>query len=358
MLVLRLDHIHKSFPSAANATLLDVSIEIHGPSSENPGSHMGLVGGNGAGKTTLLRIITGGVGPDSGTVTIPPGTGLGYLEQEAAFTGGRSVLEEALQGRPDLMRERDALESMEAELCLHSPSELLDRYGEAQQRFERAGGYEHEDRARTILETLGFTTDALARSTSTLSGGEKTRLGMCKLLVRSPDLLLLDEPTNHVDLEAIRWLERYLSSYAGAFIVVSHDRAFLDAVCTSIAEIRDATITLYPGGYSSYRALRGAEEERARRICDEQIRRVRLLKREFARRKIWSDRKEREKLGGPGDTGYIGHRAAKMMKRALAARRRMEGTTPRGHGARGDPHRLHGPDRGSHEARYLFDPGG
>jgi ATP-binding cassette subfamily F protein 3 len=323
MVVLRLDHVTKSFPLCPGPILDDVSLELHGPDRDTPPSHTGLVGANGTGKTTLLNIIAGALSPDAGTVHVPRGTRLGYLEQEETFgdhEAGATVLEEAMAGRADLVERRRDLDRMERALAAQPNADLLDRYGNAQFGFDSAGGYELEGRARAILESLGFSSAEADRPAHSLSGGEKTRLRTCSLLVQQPDVLILDEPTNHVDLLAVRWLEEFLRAFPGAFLVVSHDRTFLDAVCTSTIELRDAELHHFRGGYSSYRAQRDAEEERARREYTEQMRRVRMLEREARRRKVWADRKEREKLGGPCDTGFIGHRAAKMMKRSIAAR--------------------------------------
>jgi len=243
---------------------------------------VGLCGPNGAGKTTLLRILAGLDDADGGEVIRPTALTIGYLPQDGLTHAGRTVFAEASDAlRPllDLKAEMHDLEHRLADTAV-SPADheaLLERYSAAQERFRIGDGYSIELRVATILRGLGFTPEDFERQAEHLSGGWQMRLALAKLLLREPGLLLLDEPTNHLDLEARNWLEDYLGRYPHAVILVSHDRYFLDAVVSRIADLSLRTITDYACNYSEYLVQRHERVERlreAKRRQDEEIARV------------------------------------------------------------------------------------
>ncbi len=270
------------------------------------GQRVGLVGPNGSGKTTLLRMIVGDLEPDRGVITRAKGLRCGYLRQEQLVASDRTVYEEAeaafapvlaMQAR---MAELEALISSGDEAIL---KDLMDEYGTMRDRFEAMGGYDSLRDIRRVLSQLGFAESDLARPTCELSGGQKTRLALARLLLSGPDILLLDEPTNHLDLAATEWLEGFLSSFGGALILVSHDRRFLDAVVTSIAEVDREQLTFYRGGFSAYWAERERRVEQAAldtQRRDEEIRRLedfwRRNKAGQNRNMAWSRLKAAERL--------------------------------------------------------------
>src|SRR5436190_1142108 len=243
---------------------------------------VGLCGPNGAGKTTLLKMLAGFDEPDSGFIQKPNALTLGYLPQDGLAHSGRSVRDEAslaLKPLLDLKTEMHDLEARlgDATLPASEHDAMLARYSEVQDRFRLSDGYQIELKVATVLRGLGFETAAQEQLTDHLSGGWQMRLALAKLLLSEPDLLLLDEPTNHLDLEARNWLEEYLVAYPHSVIVVSHDRYFLDAVVTHIADLTLRTITEYHTNYTKYLEQRDAAIERmraAKRAQDEEIQRV------------------------------------------------------------------------------------
>lgn len=241
----------------------------------NAGERWGLVGPNGAGKTTLLRIIMGEETPDEGTVFFARDITVGYLEQETHLAGEKSALQEVMDSATEIKSLEKRITQMEAHISDASEGPafeaLLERYGAAQDRFERLGGYELEARARQILGGLGFPVEDFDKPACEFSGGWQMRIALSKLLLRHPDLLLLDEPTNHLDLESVRWLETFLSSYDGAVLLVSHDRAFMDACVSHIAALENRRLTTYTGNYSSYLKQRedNLEQLKAKRAAQE-----------------------------------------------------------------------------------------
>jgi ATP-binding cassette, subfamily F, member 3 len=234
---------------------------------------IGLVGPNGIGKTTLLLILAGLARPASGEVHIARGATIGYLPQEAekAFAGDDSTIYEEMLGVFAELRAQEAeLRAMEQEMASESFSDdLLERYSRAQERFELAGGYEYDVRIRQVLTGLGFPDDKWDLPLPHLSGGQKTRVLLARLLLEQPDLLILDEPTNHLDVEAIEWLEGALRAWYGAVLLVSHDRFFLDRVVNTIWEMGRDNIEVYRGNYSAYTQQRQARWERRRQEFDD-----------------------------------------------------------------------------------------
>ena len=241
----------------------------------NAGQRWALVGPNGAGKTTLLKIVMGTETPDEGTVSFQKGTTVGYLEQEAKLAGHDTALEEVMASATEIRSLGARISELEAQIANAGAGDglesLLDEYGHAQDRFERLGGYELESRARAILCGLGFPVEDLDKPAEDFSGGWQMRISLSKLLLRHPDLLLLDEPTNHLDLESVKWLEQFLAGYDGAVLLVSHDRAFMDACVSHVAALENRRLTTYTGNYSSYLRQRedNLEQLRAKRAAQE-----------------------------------------------------------------------------------------
>jgi ATP-binding cassette subfamily F protein 3 len=246
---------------------------------------VGLCGPNGAGKTTLLRMMAGLDEPDAGAVLKPAALTVGYLPQDGLNHSGRSVFEEAASAFGQLLAMKDEMHALEARLGDDAvPSaeheQMLARYSDLQERFRFGDGYSIELKTATVLQGLGFTPADFDRRTETFSGGWQMRIALAKLLLGQPNLLLLDEPTNHLDLEARNWLESFLVAYPYAVILVSHDRFFLDAVVTRIADLTLRTLTDYHTNYSGYliehheriQALRKAKREQ-----DEEVGRVKMF---------------------------------------------------------------------------------
>ncbi|MEZ4643082.1 MAG: ABC-F family ATP-binding cassette domain-containing protein [Chloroflexota bacterium] len=220
------------------------------------GGKVGLVGPNGIGKTTLLLILAGQSQPTSGHVTVARGTRIGYLPQESsdAFTGqNHTVYDEMLGAFTALLADEKQLRELEATMAQEKPSEeLLTRYSQLQSAFELAGGYAYQTRIKHVLTGLGFAEADWTMPLTHLSGGQKTRTLLARLLLENPDLLILDEPTNHLDVEAVEWLEGMLKTWDGAVLVVSHDRYFLDRVVNTIWEMSRVGMEIYRGNYSAY----------------------------------------------------------------------------------------------------------
>ena len=241
----------------------------------NAGERWALVGPNGSGKTTLLRIIMGEESPDEGSVSFARDVTVGYLEQEAHLAGEKSALAEVVDSAHEVKEMERRVRELERQISETAPGDeldrLLERYGAAQDRFERLGGYELEARARQILAGLGFPVEDFDKPARDFSGGWQMRISLSKLLLRHPDLLLLDEPTNHLDLESVRWLEQFLAGYDGAVLLVSHDRAFMDACVSHVAAVENRRITTYTANYSGYLRQRedNLEQMRAKRAAQE-----------------------------------------------------------------------------------------
>ena len=214
-----------------------------------------LIGNNGAGKTTLLRIIMNELHADSGQVVLMKDKQIGYLAQYQDVQGHRTVYEELLSTKQYIIDMEERMRSMELEMK-HASGEELDRlmnsYTRLTHEFELENGYAYKSELMGVLNGLGFAEEDFNKQVATLSGGQKTRVALGKLLISKPDILLLDEPTNHLDMESIAWLETYLLNYPGAVFIVSHDRYFLDKVVTKVIEIESGHVRMYSGNYSAY----------------------------------------------------------------------------------------------------------
>ncbi len=246
---------------------------------------VGLCGPNGAGKTTLLKMMAGLDEPDSGAILMPSATTVGYLPQDGLSHSGRTVFDEASTAFADLLAVKAEMHDLEhrlgdAAIPEAEHDEMLHRYSDLQDRFRLRDGYSIELKTATVLQGLGFKQADFNRPTETFSGGWQMRIALAKLLLHQPNLLLLDEPTNHLDLEARNWLEEYLNAYPHAVILVSHDRFFLDAVVTRIADLTLRTLTDYHTNYSGYLAEHHERIEamrKAKREQDEEVARVKMF---------------------------------------------------------------------------------
>jgi len=220
------------------------------------GEKTGLVGVNGAGKSTLFKIITGSLRQDSGDVFISKGLRLGYLDQNSGLESDSTIWEEMLKTFSHLISVENRLKLLEADISKEKDetrlSSMIKEYDRLLERFSREGGYEYNSRIRGVLRGLGFDDAQFDLPVKTLSGGQKTRLALARLLLEEPDLLLLDEPTNHLDITAIEWLEDFLKNYKKSVLVISHDRYFLDTVTTKTIELENCICTTYDGNYSEY----------------------------------------------------------------------------------------------------------
>lgn len=214
-----------------------------------------IVGINGAGKTTLLRIIVGEMQPDSGLVTFSKDRTFGYLAQNGAVDTANTIYEELLSVKQELIDLEQRIRECETAMQSKKGSQLDDlmrQYSNLTHAFEMGGGYAYKSEVVGVLKGLGFAEEEFGKSVSTLSGGQKTRVALGKLLLQKPDLIILDEPTNHLDMNSITWLETYLLNYKGAVIIVSHDRYFLDRIATKVIEIDQTKATVFSGNYSDY----------------------------------------------------------------------------------------------------------
>jgi ATP-binding cassette subfamily F protein 3 len=251
MAVATLQDVHKAF--GPEVVLDQLNLQLH------DGEKVGMVGANGSGKTTILRLITGEMTPDMGRVIRQKGLRIGYLPQEASFSGQRTVLEEMHAGVEDLLKLQEAIHSVSQEMESlarandHSPLQAkMRQYDRLNHEFEIAGGYEYETRIQITLAALGFEPELHHVKTDALSGGQLSRLGLAQVLMLQTDLLLLDEPTNHLDLQATEWLERFFANYRGAAVIISHDRYLLDRVACKIIEVENRRAKVWPGNYSNY----------------------------------------------------------------------------------------------------------
>jgi len=269
--------------------LQGLSWEIHS------GQKIGLVGANGVGKSTLLRLIAGEVAPDSGSLYRLKGLRIGYLAQEPMLDPGRTIWDEVLSADAALLAVEQRMHVLEGSLgdpAVYGDDTRLRRalsaLAQAQAEFERLGGYRHESRAREVLLNLGFSEGDLSLFVSALSGGQKKMLGLAKLLVTPCDLLLLDEPDNHLDLAGKAKLEQFVGAFEGTVVVVSHDRYLLDDMATTIAEIEDGRLTLYPGNYTAYATARQLRLLRQQQMYQAQQKEIARIEAAIARFEYWA----------------------------------------------------------------------
>ena len=276
MILLQVNQLTKYY--GANLILSNISLEI------KDNARIGVVGRNGAGKTTLLKILAGKLPYESGEIIKPKNVSIGYMDQHTGLNSDRTIWDEMMTVFDDLRRTERRLRDLEKEMTIRSSdssiSGLVAEYDRLQIDFQDRGGYQYEADTRSVLHGLGFSEKDYHAKISTLSGGQKTRLALGKLLLSKPDLLLLDEPTNHLDIETLSWLEQYLLSYKGAIVVISHDRYFLDKVVTEIFECEDHKLTRYAGNYSRYLQLKAE-------MYEQNLKRYEAQQEEIARMKAF-----------------------------------------------------------------------
>ena len=316
-MLLQLSSVSKSY--GAQPVLRDVTFQI------NPGEKIGLIGTNGSGKTTLLKILSNTLESDEGTVSRRNGLLTGTLEQIPDFHETTSVLEEALRSFDHLIGAEKELQALEHEIAINAHSdhqELLDRYATLQHEFEHKGGYRFRSMAESAVLGIGFTKNMLARETRALSGGEKNRLALAKLLLSEADLLLLDEPTNHLDIRSIEWLEKFLKDTTKTVVVVSHDRIFLDRVVGRILEVDNCRLNDYTGNYTAY--------------SHERVERLARLEKEWELQKKWIENQE----------DYIRRNLAGQKTKQAKSRRNLLARV----------HRLERPKASSDKVKFKFNP--
>lgn len=252
-MILQCSHICKSF--ATDVVLDDVSFHI------NDNEKAAIVGVNGSGKSTLLKIIVGKSGYDSGDIIIKKEATVGYLAQNQEFESGESIIEEMQTAKPEVKILEKKMHELSDRMNSASGDELdslIRQYDNARHRFEQLDGYSYESEINGVLKGLGFEDNDFTKPISKLSGGQKTRVALAKMLLQAPDLIILDEPTNHLDMNSIHWLEGYLAGYKGAVLIVAHDRYFLDKIVTKVVELRQTHSTVFSGNYSDYSIKRQA----------------------------------------------------------------------------------------------------
>lgn len=246
-MILSCSNISKSF--GTDSVLKHVSFHIE------EREKAAVVGINGAGKSTLLKIIVGELAPDEGSVVIAKGKTLGYLAQHQDLDSGRTIYDELLEMKRPIIEMEERLRTLEINMKRSQGEELeslYQTYSRLSHEFELANGYAWKSEITGVLKGLGFLEEEFSKPVSTLSGGQKTRVSLGKLLLSKPDIILLDEPTNHLDMESIAWLENYLLNYQGTVVIVAHDRYFLDRVVTKVVELDNGSSTVFQGNYSAY----------------------------------------------------------------------------------------------------------
>ncbi|WP_433619919.1 ribosomal protection-like ABC-F family protein [Paenibacillus cellulositrophicus] len=293
----------------AQLVLSDVSFEIR------EGEKAALIGRNGCGKTTMLHLLNGGDKPDQGEISISRGAKLGFLAQIPQAGDGETVYDILLRAFTAplewqrRMRELEALMSGSSASGGKEPEQWLAEYGRLQERFEAAGGYEMEATIDRIAGGLGIPAGQYTRPFASLSGGEKTKIGLASLLLEQPDVLLLDEPTNHLDMAAIEWLEQFLKEYRGTVLTISHDRYFLDKLVTKVVEIEDGEAFTYHTDYSGYQKEKEARLLQQFADYQEQQKKIKKMQESIKQLIEWGNR------SNPPNAGF--HRRAASMQKAL-----------------------------------------
>lgn len=246
-MILSCQNLSKSFGS--DDIIKNVSFQI------NEGDKVAIVGNNGAGKSTLLKMITGELDTDAGTVVFAKDTTIGYLAQYQNMEGNETVYQTVYSSRTDILEMQKNLQKMEEQMTKLTDDALdalLVRYHEMHDVFDHMNGYAYESEVQGVLRGLGFSEEDFSKTMDMLSGGQKTRVSLGRLLVMKPDILLLDEPINHLDLNSIEWLENFLMNYKGTVVIVAHDRYFLDRIVTKVIDISMHTAHVYKGNYSAF----------------------------------------------------------------------------------------------------------
>ncbi|WP_017473310.1 ABC-F family ATP-binding cassette domain-containing protein [Amphibacillus jilinensis] len=284
MIVMQVNQLVKRFGS--QTILENIKLEIKNQ------DRIAIVGRNGAGKSTLLKIISGTLSYDEGEIHRPKETSLGYLDQHTGLESDNSIWQEMLTVFTDLIEEEKVLRKMEAQMGdpdllanTERYNQLLNQYDQRQITFKAKGGYQYESDIRSVLNGLNFSNFDLNTTINELSGGQKTRLALGKLLLAKPDLLILDEPTNHLDIETLTWLENFLNNYSGAVVIVSHDRYFLDKTVNIIYEISRQQSKKYLGNYSKFLEQKALDYERELKAFEKQQTEIKKLE-DFVQRNL------------------------------------------------------------------------
>ncbi len=277
-----LDHITRYFGDTLIFDAVSASIE--------DGDRIGLIGANGIGKSTLLNVLCGQLSPDDGAVSVTNGVHIGFLQQNSGLSRENTIYAEmrgVFQELLDLEQQLSSLEQQIAACTVHDEryQALCEEYSDLSAYFEARDGYHIDVRIRTVLNGMGFDEKNDGLIINALSGGEKTRLALAKLLLEEPELLVLDEPTNHLDFRTLMWLEDYLQGYKGGLIVVSHDRYFLDRMVTKIWELESRKLYVYPGNYTRYKTLRAERVKQELRAYEAQQNKIASM-REYAEKNI------------------------------------------------------------------------
>jgi ATP-binding cassette subfamily F protein 3 len=308
MVVVNINSIAKSY--GTQDVLDDFSMSV------NKGEKVALIGANGSGKTTIFKIINGQEDFQEGNLSLRNDVSIGLLDQIPEFNLDNTIYEELLTVFEDLQEMEDKLKELENKISSfkkeekdhHELEKLMDEYSELSHEYEMRGGYGYQSKIIQVASGLGFKEEDLEKEISYLSGGEKSRVGLIKLLLKEPDLLLLDEPTNHLDIDSIQWLEEFLIDYEGAVIIISHDRYFLDQVIERIVEIDNGTDEKYYGNYSYYLEERKRRFEQKMREYKNQQKKIKKLEESIHQLRVWGRSRDSEK----------------MFKRAKAMEKRLE----------------------------------
>lgn len=283
MVLLSAANVSKFFGEETLFSNLSFHVEDH--------DKIGLVGANGAGKTTLFKMIIGEMEPDEGGVYVNRDA-IGYMEQYACLDDGRTVLEEALSGFLKFKRMEEELQTLTAALeGAGGDASLIERQQFLTERYAAEGGLTYQSRVRAALIGLGFAPEDLDRPLSTLSGGQRSKVSLARLLTCDAKLLLLDEPTNHLDIQSVQWLEEFLKGYEGAYLVISHDRYFLDQVTRKTFELEHGRLRAYGGGYSEYITRKQADREVLQHQYDSQMREIKRIEGIIAQQRQWNREK-------------------------------------------------------------------
>lgn len=290
MIILSCNNLTKSF--GVESILENISFTV------NEGDKIGVIGVNGTGKTTLFKVISGIYGYDSGEIYTSKDCEIGYLEQNTNFYSDNTIFTEVLEVFSDLIKMEEDLRKMECEISdksseKNSPDlqKLMDNYSHKLELFQNSNGYGYKSEAKGVLKGLGFNDDELEKPIKILSGGEKTRVLLAKLLLKKPTLLLLDEPTNHLDSDALEWLELFLKQYKGTVILISHDRYFLDQSVNRIFEIHNKKLKAYNGNYSYYVEKSAIDKEIERKTYEDQQKEIKKQEESIERLKAYGREK-------------------------------------------------------------------